>query len=207
MHTFFLEYAQRHKQDNTSSRPEERRRTGTGCSGGDMEGGVLEVVGGALVRVPPRQREDGLVGDDEVGHPGDGGDDERLPGWVQVRPRPRQHPHARQLQTNRTDDIRRYSLLAVQSEWLLLMKYLRWALRPRRRRRPRVPITRRSDGRREGHPRPRCRRHSGALPLALALRLLAICRVHVPDAFIVSQLDRQALTRSLCTSIAVTLAT
>ena len=62
-----------------------------------MEGCVLEVLWRRLVRVLPGHGEDGLVGDDEVGHPGDGGDDERLPGWVQVRPRPRQHPHARQL--------------------------------------------------------------------------------------------------------------
>ena len=82
---------------NASSWPEERR---TGTSGGGMEGGVLEVVGSLLVRVPPRQRQDRLVGGDEVGHPGDGADDECLPGRVQVRLRPRQHPHARQLHTN-----------------------------------------------------------------------------------------------------------
>lgn len=62
-----------------------------------MEGGVLEVVGCALVRVPPRQREDRLVGGDEVCHPGDGADDEGLAGGVEVRLGPRQHPHARQL--------------------------------------------------------------------------------------------------------------
>ena len=62
-----------------------------------MEGGVLEVVRRVLEGVLPGHGEDGLVGDDEVGHPSDGGDDERLACGVQVRPRPRQHPHARQL--------------------------------------------------------------------------------------------------------------
>jgi hypothetical protein len=61
------------------------------------EGRVLEVVGRLVERVLPRQRQDLLVGGDEVGHPGDGGDDERLPGGVDVGLRPRQHPHARQL--------------------------------------------------------------------------------------------------------------
>jgi hypothetical protein len=67
---------------------------------GALEGRVLEVVGRFLERVPPRQREDLLVGGDEVGHPGDGGDDERLSGGVDVGLRPWQHPHARQLSTD-----------------------------------------------------------------------------------------------------------
>jgi hypothetical protein len=65
------------------------------------EGRVLEVVGRLLERVLPRQRQDLLVGGDEVGHPGDGGDDERLPGGVDVGLGPRQHPHARQLRDER----------------------------------------------------------------------------------------------------------
>ena len=44
-----------------------------------------------------------LVGHDEVGHPGDGGDDERLAGGVEVRLGPRQHPHARELKHVATD--------------------------------------------------------------------------------------------------------
>jgi hypothetical protein len=66
-------------------------------AGGALEGRVLEVVGRFLEGVPPRQRQDLLVGGDEVGHPGNRGDDERLPGGVDVGLRPRQHPHARQL--------------------------------------------------------------------------------------------------------------
>jgi hypothetical protein len=69
---------------------------------GALEGRVLEVVGRFLERVPPRQREDLLVGGDEVGHPGDGGDDERLSGGVDVGLRPWQHPHARQLSNRRS---------------------------------------------------------------------------------------------------------
>ena len=68
-----------------------------------MEGGVLEVVRGALVRVLPCQREDSLVGGDEVGHPGDGANNERLAGGVQVRLGPRQHPHARRRWHRRRD--------------------------------------------------------------------------------------------------------
>ena len=67
-----------------------------------MEGGVLEVLRRILEGVLPGHGEDGLVSDDEVGHPGDGGDDEGLPGRVQVRLRPRQHPHARELKLQAT---------------------------------------------------------------------------------------------------------
>ena len=37
---------------------------------GSLEGCVLEVLGRFLIRVAPRQRQDLLVGRDEVGHPG-----------------------------------------------------------------------------------------------------------------------------------------
>jgi hypothetical protein len=66
-------------------------------AGGALEGRILEVVRGFLERVPPRERQDLLVGGDEVGQPGNRGDDERLPGGVDVGLCPRQHPHARQL--------------------------------------------------------------------------------------------------------------
>ena len=49
-----------------------------------MEGGVLEVVRRVLEGVLPGHGEDGLVGDDEVGHTGDSGDDEGLASWVDV---------------------------------------------------------------------------------------------------------------------------
>ena len=56
-----------------------------------------------LEGVLPGHGEDGIVSDDEVCHPGDGGDDERLAGGVEVRLGPRQHPHARQLKQVVTD--------------------------------------------------------------------------------------------------------
>ena len=64
---------------------------------GALEGGVLEVFRCVLEGVPPRQREDLLVGGDEVCHPGRRADDQRLPRRVDVGLRPWQHPHARQL--------------------------------------------------------------------------------------------------------------
>ena len=93
---------------------------------GSLEGCVLEVLGRFLIRVPPRQRQDLLVGRDGVGHPRNCrqgsscrwvirvqlktsvldlfvdqkctcGDDEGLAGGVDVGLRPWQHPHARQL--------------------------------------------------------------------------------------------------------------
>ena len=64
---------------------------------GALVGGVPEVLGRLLERVAARQREDLLVGGDEVGHPGRRADDERLARRVQVRLGPRQHPHASQL--------------------------------------------------------------------------------------------------------------
>jgi hypothetical protein len=47
-----------------------------------------------------------LSAGDEVGHPGDGGDDERLSGGVDVGLRPRQHPHARHLTNKKSDLVR-----------------------------------------------------------------------------------------------------
>lgn len=67
---------------------------------GALEGGVLEVLRSFLERVAPRQRQDLLVGGDEVGHPGHRGDDERLAGGVDVGLGPRQHPHARELKNH-----------------------------------------------------------------------------------------------------------
>jgi hypothetical protein len=69
---------------------------------GALEGGVLEVVRGLLERVAPRQRQDLLVGGDEVGHPSHRGDDERLAGGVDVGLGPWQHPHAGQLKKRRS---------------------------------------------------------------------------------------------------------
>ena len=66
-------------------------------AGGALVGDVPEVLGRLLERVAARQREDLLVGGDEVGHPGRRADDERLARRVQVRLGPRQHPHASQL--------------------------------------------------------------------------------------------------------------
>jgi hypothetical protein len=68
---------------------------------GALEGGVLEVLRGLLERVAPRQRQDLLVGGDEVGHPSHRGDDERLAGGVDVGLGPWQHPHAGQLKKRR----------------------------------------------------------------------------------------------------------
>jgi len=75
------------------SRPEEGRVWPAGA----LVRGVLEVLRCVLERVPSRQRQDLLVGGDEVGHPGNRGDDECLSGGVDVGLRPWQHPHARQL--------------------------------------------------------------------------------------------------------------
>ena len=75
------------------SGPEEGRVRAAGA----LEGGVLEVFRCVLEGVPPRQREDLLVGGDEVCHPGRRADDQRLPRRVDVGLRPWQHPHARQL--------------------------------------------------------------------------------------------------------------
>jgi hypothetical protein len=89
-------------RDGKISWPEESR---VGAAGA-LEGRVLEVVRCFLERVLPRQREDLLVCGDEVGHPGDGGDDERLSGGVDVGLRPRQHPHARHLTNKKSDLVR-----------------------------------------------------------------------------------------------------
>jgi hypothetical protein len=82
------------RRTNISSWPEESR------VGGALERGVLEVLRGALEGVLPRQGQDLLVGSDEVGHPSNCGDDEGLPGGVDVCFRPWQHPHARHLIMN-----------------------------------------------------------------------------------------------------------
>ena len=77
--------------------PEESRVQTTGA----LEGGVPEVLRSFLKRVPPREREDLLVGGDEIGHPGNCRDDESLAGGVDVGLRPWQHPNARQLKQQR----------------------------------------------------------------------------------------------------------
>jgi hypothetical protein len=106
------------------------------------EGRVLEVVGRLLERVLPRQRQDLLVGGDEVGHPGDGGDDERLPGGVDVGLGPRQHPHARQLREGRERKNNNLWLLddalseGNQSTSEVRRRSLRWESRTLRLQRP-----------------------------------------------------------------------
>ena len=83
------------------------------------------MLGCVLERVAPRQRQDLLVGGDEVGHPGRRADDERLARRVQVRLGPRQHPHARQLKN--TEAMKITGSVTTNFHWSRCSVYVcRW---------------------------------------------------------------------------------